>query len=208
MNNDYLDKGWSSYKKYEAQQHPNAWEMFEQFLIEENPDLIIEIGTARGEFTKFMWDIHNEHNLNFKLISFDIADNYDKHIKLVMQGVPIYKTNIFDFETNTIINKEVLNLLNAGGKKLILCDGDDKPNEVLTFIKYLEVGDIIMAHDWIKDYETFKSEYEDKIWNWIHIDEQRVDSGCKKYGFTPYNQYEWEKVAWMSKIKKSVKPII
>lgn len=88
MKNFYKHFIQSSYKTYTAQQHPSAWKIFETFLNKEQFDIILEIGTAQGGFTEFIYD------LGYNIISYDVKDSFNTHEKLIKKGIKI-KTKIF-----------------------------------------------------------------------------------------------------------------
>lgn len=53
--------------KHTTQQVPNIKSFFEKLLIEENFDIIIELGTSFGGLTYILDDIVKENNLNHNI---------------------------------------------------------------------------------------------------------------------------------------------
>ena len=179
----------SSYKNYIAQQHPNTWEIFEYFLQEENFDLIIEIGTGLGGLTEFI------HDLGHKIISYDIGNSCGTHDRLFEKGLDIRHKNLF-ISDYTILDNELIDLL-KNGKILVLCDGLEKAKEINLISKYIKSGDIIMAHDYCVDVETFETLYKGKEWRFLEL----VESDINAIGLTPYKQDTFKEIFWVCKIK-------
>ena len=193
MDNFYTDFISSHYKTYKAQQHPKAWEVFETFLYEEKFDTIIEIGTGLGGFTEFIYDLH------YNIISYDIDDIYNTHKKLIEKGVDIRHKNVFDVH-HLILDDEVHQLL-KNGKVLALCDGVEKAKEVMLFSKHIKVNDIIMAHDYCIDNQTFDLKYKDKEWRYLELIESEIKIETEINLLTPYKQNIFDDIFWMCKIK-------
>lgn len=186
----------STYKrKYRAQQQSNAWEVFEKFLVEEPFDLIIEVGTALGGFTEFLYDLKAKHDLKYRLISFDIDDPYRTHSKLINKGIDIKHVDVFEYD--------IQNLIKTHSRVLLLCDGGDKPREFNTFSAFLKVGDIIMAHDYVPNFTIFGQEFFNKKWNWLEIEDKDIEECSIINSLTPYNFEAFADVSWVCKIKKS-----
>ena len=195
--------GYCTYKdKYTAQQHPNAWKTFEDFLLKEKFDLIIEIGTARGGFTEFLYDFEKENGLGYSLVSFDINDPVNSHIGLMRKGIAIYHINIFDHENKKIDMDKAWPLLSTPGRKLILCDGGNKISEFNILANYLNTDDVIMAHDYAPNWYVFEESYKNQIWNWCEIEDKDIEEISNINSLAPYNYDAFACVAWVCKICK------
>jgi hypothetical protein len=187
---------YSTYKsKYKAQQQANAWTVFEKFLLEEPLDLVVEIGTALGGFIEFLHDFKTEHNLGYKLISFDIEDPHNTHDKLIRKGINIQHIDIFEYDLQSLIKQH--------GKTLLLCDGGDKPKEFSTFSAIIKVGDIIMAHDYAPNLEIFGRDFLNKKWNWLEIQDEDIEKCSASNLLVPYKFETFADISWVCKIKKS-----
>jgi len=193
MNDFYTDFISSYYKTYKAQQHPKAWEVFESFLEKEKFNTIIEIGTGLGGFTEFIYD------LGYNIVSYDVDDIYDTHKKLTEKGVDIRYKNVFDIN-HLILDDEIHQLL-KNGRVLVLCDGIQKAKEFRLFSKYIKVNDIIMAHDYCVDNQTFNLKYKDKEWKYLELIESEIKTESKLNSLTAYNQNIFDDVFWVCKIK-------
>jgi co-chaperonin GroES (HSP10) len=194
MDDFYNDFLYSSYKTYTAQQHPSAWKVFDKFLNDEKFDIILEIGTAQGGFTEFIYD------LDYNIISYDVKDSFNTYEKLIEKGINIKKKNIFNSDYSKIIDTEFLDYLNQG-KVLVLCDGANKSKELDLISTHIKVGDIIMAHDYCIDEKTFETKYKDKEWRYLEI----VESDINVLDIlSPYKQEMFNDIFWVCKTK--VKP--
>ena len=195
-NNDSL----SSFDGHASQQNHNVYKVFYDFISEEKPSKIIEIGTALGGFTKFLKIVTNEINLKCHILSYDIHKNgwYDDMVK---DGIDVRVENIFNSDY-TEVQDFVKNFISSEGKVLILCDGGDKIKEFNILSNYMKVGDFIMAHDYSKTQESFKNEIYMKIWNWCEITEQDIKIPSEKNNLLDYKQEIFSKAAWVCKIKE------
>lgn len=187
---------YSTYKgKYKAQQQYNTWGVFEKFLLEEEFDLIVEIGTAVGGFVKFLYEFKVENNLNYKLMSFDIEDPHNTHSELIDKGINVNHIDIFEYDLQGLIQNH--------GRVLLLCDGGDKPKEFNIFSAFLKEGDVIMAHDYVPNFTIFVQEFYNKKWNWLEIQDEDIVECSITNSLVPYNFEDFADVSWVCKIKKS-----
>jgi len=187
MNSFWDNFLFSSYQTYTAQQHPEAWEIFKEFLYEEQFDLIIEIGTAMGGLTEFIYD------LNYNIISFDIDDKYNTHSRLVDKGININHIDIFKYDLKSLIKQN--------NKVLLLCDGGNKAKEFNTFSKLLKTGDVIMAHDYCVDSITFYTKFYKKIWLYLELLEKDIAFNSFYNNLIHYKQNIFSNIVWVCKIK-------
>jgi 23S rRNA U2552 (ribose-2'-O)-methylase RlmE/FtsJ len=186
----------STYKnKYIAQQTDGVWKLFEQFLLKERFERIVEIGTAIGGLTQFIGDFSKEHNIHSEIITLDVNPPNQKLIDLGIQSLQI---NVLDAKNLSKIES----FLKTDKKVLILCDGGDKPKEFNLFSKYIKVGDFIMAHDYVIDYEYFEHNIKHKKWDWCQITEGDIIDVCNKFNLIDYDELDFTKEMWICKTKK------
>ena len=194
--------GHTAYKGYTAQQHENAFSVFEEFLKEIRPSQILEIGTAGGGFTLFLRDVLNSIGLeNTPIKSFDVLpcawyDNIRAH------NIEINIENIFDHSYMNLEKPEkVVPFIQQDGVTLVLCDGGFKIGEFRMLSDYLKVGDFIMAHDYVDNLENFEANYLGKIWNWCEIKDSDIAQACEKNNLVPYNKENFDKAVWVCRKK-------
>jgi len=193
----------SKYKNIRSQQNLYFFENLKEILNTIKPHRIIEIGTSRGATTLYMSDLLVELGLtDSKIKSFDIIEK--EHLKnLNRDNLEFYIGNIFQYNKNNLSKpEEIVDFLSKDGVNLILCDGGDKICEFRILSQYLKDGDIIMAHDYSPDKETFNNEYKDKIWNWMEITDKDIQETVEQYNLQPYNMELIKPTAWVAKIKR------
>ena len=190
------------YKGLKAQQHPEAFNVFLNFLNQIKPARILEIGTAGGGFTLFVRDALNALGLattTYK--SFDIEEQ-DSYSLLRQNNVEVNIENIFDSDYQNIEKySHVEPFIQEEGATLVLCDGGNKITEFNTIAPLLKPQDFIMAHDYVESYAVFKEKFFSKIWNWCEIQESHIEQTSKECGLVPYGQNSFAPVVWVCKQK-------
>jgi len=152
---------------------------FKQFFAYWIPDNIIELGTGDGEFTAILRKLGV-----FDIYSFDIQGG-----NIEVSGVTYYKIDIFKYE------KDIVDIFKLN-KILLLCDDGDKIKEIGTFAKYLNLGDVIMAHDYADDRESFA---KFKYWRTCELIFADVQDSLKE--FKPFHHNLMIQAGWMSYMK-------
>jgi len=186
-----------------TQQNLYTGNHIKDILLEIKPERILEIGTARGGLTLLMSDILTKNEMNNSLIkSFDIKQK--DHLKSVKRNnVEFYVGNIFNYSKEILLGEEpVVNFLSASGRNLIMCDGGNKVKEVKILSRYMNSGDIIMAHDYAPNKEVFESEYKDKIWNWMEINDESLQDSMRDFNLKYYNMELIKPSGWVALIKE------
>jgi cephalosporin hydroxylase len=175
-----------------TQQIPNIKTYFEKLLKEENFDIIIEIGTSFAGLTFIIDDIIKENNLKHNIHTFD--NNYKNYVgrQLNERGC-IY--HILD-EGDEIFKTTVVDLIKTNNKTLLLCDGGNKKQEFNRYSEYLKSGDVIMAHDYAHDRNTFENEIKDKYWNWFEIGFDDIKSSVEKHNLVDYKKINFKYAVW------------
>jgi cephalosporin hydroxylase len=195
-NNDSL----SMYLNHACQQNHNVFEVFYNFLIEVRPKRILEIGTALGGFTSFLKIVSDENNLDINILSYDIYHR-EWYNEMVESGIDVRVEDVF-INNYQSVKQEVIEFIQSDDTTIVLCDGGNKINEFNLLSNYLKKGDYILAHDYVYDFEKFKKEINNKIWNWCEITENDIIDSCKKNNLLDYNPEIFGSVVWSCKQKK------
>lgn len=185
----------SSYKQHASQQNHNVYKIFYKLLYDIKPNRILEIGTALGGFTAFLFDtIQITNNYDCNIRSYDIHYN-SWYEDLKRDNVDIRIENIFGNDWISVPD-EVVDYIRSDGISLILCDGGNKKAEFNILSQYIKTNDIIMAHDYAPNPTYFEQHMKNKIWNWHEIQDSDIIESCQKYGLVPYMKEEFLTAAW------------
>jgi predicted O-methyltransferase YrrM len=190
------------YQRIPIQQHEEIGNTFRKLLKSVKPKQILEIGTASGGLTLMLRDTLNELGLNDTMIrSYDIENrHYLNHLN--ENGLEIIIKNVFNHEYNELIElDEIKNFIKRDGQTIVLCDGGNKINEFKMLSGLLKSGDVIMAHDYCENEETFNMEYKGKIWDWLEIKDSDIEASVKKYKLKPFMHEDFKRVVWICKMK-------
>jgi predicted O-methyltransferase YrrM len=196
MNNNIL--GYTSYNGHMLQQHDNYELPFSLLLENKKPNRILEIGTGDGGLTLFLRNKLNELGLSNSIIrSYDINSTmFD------LPNLQTLKDNLFSYEYNLIRQDLISPFIKSEGITIVLCDGGNKIKEFNQIAKLLKDGDIIMAHDYVYDYDLFTNHYLDKIWNWCEIQEKDIIDVCLEENLIDFMKEEFNSIVWTCKLKK------
>jgi len=191
----------SSYDGMTCQQNPHCFEAFYNLIEDKKPVRILEIGTALGGLTRFLKHACNELNLDTDIRTYDINGRHE-HGVLIKEGVDVRIENIFESGYTDLKNREIIEFIKQDGLTIVLCDGGNKIKEFNILSQYLKIGDIIMAHDYSYDSETFSKKINKIYWNWHEISESDIQESIEKYNLKPYMQDEFDIAVWVCKIKE------
>ena len=185
-------KGAFNYKGGRAQQNPKILSIFPEFF-KNNPDidLVIELGTGGGGLALLLAE--ETEKIGAKFITYDKGN---RHPSKLLELADFRNKDLYTPET---IN-EIKELIKLHKKTLVLCDGGNKVQEFITYSDALKVGDIIMAHDYAPNREYFESHIKNKIWNWLEIQDNDIQSSIDINGLETYFP-EFQEAAWTCKIK-------
>jgi cephalosporin hydroxylase len=178
--------------KHTTQQVKTIKSYFELLLEQENFDVIIEIGTSFGGLTYILSDIVQEKNLKNNIHTFDIG--YRDYVEKELNDRNVIY-HILD-ERDEVFKSTVVDLLTNHGKSLLLCDGGNKVEEFNRYSPFLKNEDIIMAHDYCHNYDTFINEMKDKHWNWLEISYSDIEESIKTLNLKEYSKTDFKFAAW------------
>jgi hypothetical protein len=132
-------------------------------------DLVIELGTSNGGFTRLLMDVCPGAEIH----TFDVAPMDQRNLRYFNDDVRFYNHDIFkSAPAMSLINS----LLRRETPKLLYCDNGKKAQEVKLFSRLLNEGDYIGVHDWGR--EIFWRDVAPYIGKWEKIGWPLVE----KYG--------------------------
>jgi cephalosporin hydroxylase len=187
-------------------QHKNVIDVFRYLLSEIKPSRIIEIGTEFGGLTLLLQDLVIELGLNTKIRTYDIkipkflVEHPDLTDLIEIRTKDIFTYNPFRLSDEGVT--EVKDYMVNDGVNLILCDGGNKSKEFNSFSDIINVGDVIMLHDYIINEDEFESNFKNKIWNWHESKLSDIEESIVNNKLEPYLDDEFSKVVWGCFIKK------
>jgi len=186
----------NSYEGVSCQQADGFKKVFAPFLERIEPERIIEIGTGSGGFTMFLQDSLDRFGSFARIWSYDI--NCPKSYERIEdRGVSLVQGNIFKGNGIELLQS----LINADGTTLVLCDGGNKKKEFNTLSKFLKVGDLIMAHDYIDTKDNFLKNYKNKIWNWREIGDEDIAEACEENNLKEYDKKIFDTIVWTCRVR-------
>lgn len=189
----------SAYNGHAAQQSHKAYQVFYDFLSEVKPKRILEIGTALGGFTEFLFEVCQELGLDTKILSFDIAER-PWYNQMIEKGIDIRLENIFSDDWKSA-SEYVVNFIKEDGVTVVLCDGGWKIGEFNLLSNYIKVGDFILAHDYAEDKEKFERDINWKVWNWHEIQDSDIRESSERNNLELYEKEKFENAAWTCRKK-------
>ena len=151
------------------------------------PDLVVEIGTFRGGFTLFLSDCFP----NAEIITYDVIDRakFLDNVSNVERRIE----NIFDTDYN-LTSERFVQEVQMHDRVLVMCDGGNKKQEVITLSKVLNAGDYIMWHDYAE--EPLRSQHRDtNKWQWFELQKSDIESTLYEHGFE-FVHPELQNVVW------------
>jgi hypothetical protein len=183
-------------------QVPNIKSYFDKLFNELKPKQILEIGTFDGGLTLMMRDILDEINLSSTTIrTYDLNDQ--KRLKSKNRNIEILTENLFSYSYSELEKEDVVKeFIQRNGRTIVICDGGSKKNEFRLLSKFLKLDDIIMAHDYAPNENYFNQHINNKIWNWLEIQDSDINESCEQYNLIPYMEEELRNVVWVCKIKQ------
>jgi|688.fasta_scaffold58201_6 hypothetical protein len=197
--------GFFVYRNLTTMQHISVEEKFTKLITELKPVKVLEIGTSSGGLTLLLRDILDNNGLETtRLVSYDVNDpKYLRHYVNEGSKIELKVENIFNHQYDKLENgQEVIDIITSEGVTLVLCDGGNKKNEFRILSDYLKVGDVIMAHDYASDETYFQEHINNKIWNWLEIQDSDINESCERNNLFPHMEEDFKEVVWACKIKQ------
>jgi len=197
--------GFFIYRNLTTMQHTSVEEKFTKLITEIKPIKVLEIGTSSGGLTLLLRDILDKNGLeSTRLVSYDVNDPvYLRHYVNEGSKIELRVENIFNHQYDKLENgQEVIDIITSEGTTLVLCDGGSKKNEFRVLSDYLKVGDVIMAHDYSPNETYFQEHINNKVWNWLEIQDTDINESCVKNNLVPFMEEDFRQVVWACKIKQ------
>ncbi|GAG90884.1 unnamed protein product [marine sediment metagenome] len=123
-------------------------------IEDQNPDIIIELGTANAGLTLAL----HECKRQALLFSFDLMSAFvnPKCLEdMTEQQIDYFLRNGFNGNVNFIIGdilsipfKPLIKILKRDKRKFLYCDNGGKGKEITMYSQYLRPGDMLGVHDW------------------------------------------------------------
>jgi hypothetical protein len=175
-----------------ASQLKNVKNVFQQyFRTSIIPDRIIELGTADGEFTHWIYELRKAVNNDFDFITIDFI-KYPTKMPPTIRALD--NPNMIYCEFDVFNHIDFIGSL-VKERTLVLCDNGNKIKEVTLLTPYLKKDCVIMAHDYFESEEIFKDR---NIWPCCEITWNDV----KDLDLEKYNYDLMASAIWLSLIKK------
>jgi hypothetical protein len=139
-----------------------AFTKLAQYVQSRPFDVIIELGADYGGLTNMLAD--NPISSHATIHTFDL--NRDRFTNLWPEKIVFHCMDIYaNFE---YISK----LFDENRRVLVLCDGGNKALEYKELSRWLNYGDIIMAHDYYPDKAEFEAGKLEGRWNWWEFSDE------------------------------------
>jgi hypothetical protein len=192
------------YRGVFLQQAKNFEKPFEKLFNRVSPSTILEIGTGEGGTSLILNKILKDNKHNYKYYTYDVT--FRPPFNLLMEdGIDVRIENIFTKDWSSISERhydEISSIIKREGVTIVMCDGGDKIMEFNLLAKLLKPGDIIMAHDYAKDFNFFNSYVKNKIWNWCEITNSDIIDAIYENNLEPLMEEEFQQVVWVCKRKQ------
>jgi len=192
----------SSYMEFSCQQNPYCFEEFYKLLESIKPSRILEIGTSLGGLTSYLKHVATEIGLSTVVRSYDIYElNWYNELR-DNDNIDIRVENIFEDNYSKLTDTEIIDFIQSDGITLILCDGGNKIGEFNLLSNYMKSSDVIMAHDYAYNADSFESEINKKYWNWHEISESDIAEAVERNNLSSFMQEGFTKAVWVCKNKQ------
>lgn len=186
------------YRNLLAAQHYDFQIPFRDFFSKVQPKQILEIGIFQGGLALALNDIMRELGGQHQYRGYEI-NLYPVYDILRSEGIDVQEVNIFtDDYQNLREDKiyDVTSFIQQPGTTLVLCDGGNKINEFNLLSNLLKSGDYIMCHDYSPNLEYFHKHIENKVWNWLEIYDEAIQSAIDQNQLIKTYEKEFQAVAW------------
>lgn len=163
------------------------------------PATIIELGTSHGGFSVFLHLYALVSGARF--ITYDRPGFVPTYHELFTQLQVDYRQADVLNDHSTIA--EIAALIASPGQTLLLCDNGDKVREFALYAQFLKAGDLILAHDYCVDQQTFEWDYRDRIWSFCEVMQADIEPICRQHNLQPFLQEVMAPAVWACRRKQS-----
>ncbi len=171
-----------SYRGRPSQQCADAYTAFAWLLREEQPELIVELGTGAGGFSLFL-DEYKPRSSRF--ITYDIQQ----------RSTNAFECRIADVCTLQVLS-EVAEMVKRSNRAIILCDGGSKVSEFNFYARVLRSGDLIGAHDYAQSWQYFLDHIKGCCWNHFEIGYFAIADTVRACCLAPVRPELFNNAAW------------
>lgn len=163
------------------------------FAMERRPPArLIELGTYSGGFITAL-AVHAWW-IGATVTTFDLAAPHETVAKLGrFLGVNYETVDMWKAEA------DIARMIQGPGTTYLLCDGGDKPRELVTFARYLKPGDVIAAHDYDAAHEI-SSEIRpgERPWPFSEVRLADGQRAAAEHGLVPWMQDHFDVAGWLA----------
>jgi len=121
-------------------------------------EAFVEFGVHKGGLSSFL-AFHTYLNEDFKYLGIEkkLEDIDPRFLKMAsfIHNVTFFHGSVFSRKCTELIRK----FINISGKSLIYCDNGDKPMEFLVYSDIIKVGDLLMVHDYPREFNEDNSDF-------------------------------------------------
>ena len=144
------DGGWRAYAGAAIERKWSDIFTIDVFLADEQPSVIVELGTGSGAFSCYLATYAYLNGARFytfdsHLKTVPTKRSNERAMRLIRKlGGEVHRCDIFQPATQRFIRR----LIQGGPGAFLYCDDGNKPREVQTFVGDLKDGDFIGVHDY------------------------------------------------------------
>lgn len=150
------------------------------------PRQIVEIGTSVGGMTCLLAIAAKQMNAMLHTFDINVSITDETRETLLRIGCGNVKEWVLDALSTTGVGI-IRNILRQDGTSVLMCDGGNKVNEVLTYAPLIKSGDIIAAHDYGGS----------PAWPWEEIKREDVAEVLSKHGIDDFMPEVFTDTGWM-----------
>lgn len=156
------------------------------------PARIIELGTYSGGLTIAL-GLH-AYNIGCKVWSYEKSKAPKSEYAALGKFLGITFRDEVDLWG---CEAEIAGLIGEPGLTYVLCDGGDKPRELMAFAGYLKPGDVIAAHDY-NHMAGFTENIEMMAWPWGEVTREQGSVVAAEAGLEPWMQEHFDFAGWLA----------